>query len=82
MGLATKKLVDLEGFTAIVNSPESNAAAQQISDRSVTLVRNEGDFVPLKAAGDTAFFILTEGRTSVEGQAFALEVRKRAVRPT
>jgi beta-N-acetylhexosaminidase len=61
-----------------VNSIESNAVAQRISDRAVTLVRNEGDLVPLKSPGTTAFFLLTEGRASVEGQAFAAEVRKRA----
>jgi beta-N-acetylhexosaminidase len=79
VGLAAKKLVDVEGVHSAVNSPESNAAAQLISDRSVTLVRNQNDFVPLKPSGNTAFFILTEGSTSVEGQAFALEVRKRSV---
>jgi len=78
VGLAAKKLVDLEAIHSVVNSLESNAVAQQICDRSVTLVRNENDFVPLKPSGDTAFFILAEGSTSVEGQAFALEVRKRS----
>jgi beta-N-acetylhexosaminidase len=78
VGLATKKLVDLEEIHSVVNSIESNAVAQQISDRSVTLVRNEKDFVPLQAATTTAFFLLTEGPTSVEGQAFAAEVRKRS----
>ncbi len=62
----------------MVNSAESNAAAQQISDRSVTLVRNTGDVVPLKAPATTAFFILAEGRTSVEGDAFGAEIRKRS----
>ncbi len=76
VGLGSKKLVDLEEIHSVVNSAESNAAAQQIADRSVTLVRNAGDFVPLKAPATTAFFILAEGRTSVEGDAFAAEVRK------
>jgi len=79
VGLAAKKLVDLEAVHSVVNSIESNAVAQLISDRSVTLVRNQDGFVPLKPSGNTAFFILTEGSTSVEGQAFALEVRKRSV---
>jgi len=78
LGLATKRLVDLEDIHSVVDSAESNAVAQQISDRSVTLVRNENDFVPLKSAATTAFFILTEGRASVEGLAFAAEVRKRS----
>jgi beta-N-acetylhexosaminidase len=79
VGLATKKLVDLDEIHEVVNSPESNTVAQQIADRSVTLVRNQQDFVPLKPAGDTAYFVLAESSTSTEGQAFALEVRKRAV---
>jgi len=79
VGLAARKLVDLEAVHSVVNSLESNAVAQQISDRSVTLVKNENEFVPLKPSGNTAFFILTEGSASVEGQAFALEVRKRSV---
>ena len=78
VGLATKRLVDLEEIHSVVNSTESNAAAQQISDRSVTLVRNTGDVIPLKAPATTAFFILAEGRTSVEGDAFGAEVRKRS----
>jgi beta-N-acetylhexosaminidase len=82
VGLAAKKLVDLEAVHSVVNSIESNAVAQLISDRSVTLVRNQNDFVPLKPSGNTAFFVLTEGSTSVEGQAFALEVRKRSVMAT
>jgi len=82
VGLASKKLVDLEEIHSVVNSAESNAEAQRIADRSVTLVRNTGDFVPLKAPGTTAFFILAEGRSSVEGEAFAAEVRKRSAAAT
>lgn len=78
VGLASKKLVDLEQVHSVVNSIESNAVAQKIADRSVTLVRNTGDFVPLKQPATTAFFLLIEGRDSVEGQAFAFEVRKRS----
>jgi len=79
VGLAANKLVDLEAVHSVVNSPESNAVAQLIADHSVTLVRNQNDFVPLKPSGNTAFFILTESSASVEGQAFAVEVRKRSV---
>ena len=78
VGLASKKLVDLEDIHSVVNSMESNEAAQLISDRSVTLVRNQNDLVPLKSPGATAFFILIEGRASAEGFGFAAEVRKRS----
>lgn len=78
LGLATKRLVDLDEIHNVVDSMESNAVAQQISDRSVTLVRNTGDLVPLKSAATTAFFALTEGRASVEGQALSTEIRRRS----
>jgi beta-N-acetylhexosaminidase len=78
LGLAAKKLVDIDNIHDVVNSPESNAVSQEIADRSVTLVRNNDDFVPLKSPATTAFFLLAESRTGVEGQAFAQELKKRA----
>lgn len=78
VGLGIRKLVDLEDIHTVVDSLESNAVAQRISDRSVTLVRNNDDQVPIRNAVSTAFFLLTESRASVEGQAFAFEVKKRA----
>jgi beta-N-acetylhexosaminidase len=54
--------------------------AQGIADKSVTLVRNEGNMLPLKAgssaAATTAIFALGEGRTSIEGLAMAAELRR------
>jgi beta-N-acetylhexosaminidase len=77
VGLATKKLVDVDEISDVVSSPESVAVAQQISDKSVTLVKNDGAMVPLKAPATTAFFVLGESRTGVEGQAFAAEMKRR-----
>ncbi|HKD06713.1 MAG TPA: glycoside hydrolase family 3 N-terminal domain-containing protein [Bryobacteraceae bacterium] len=78
VGLGTKKLVDVDDIHDVVNSPESAAAAQEISDKSVTLVKNEGGFVPLKNTDSTAFYLLAESRTGTEGQALAAELKKRA----
>jgi beta-N-acetylhexosaminidase len=78
VGLAAKKLVDLETVHEKVNAPESVAVAQQIADKSVTLVRNDGNLLPLAKDASTAYFILTEAHSTVEGQAFLTEVRKRA----
>ena len=80
VGLAAKRLVDLDEIHSVVNDPESNAIAQEICDRSITLVRNQGDLVPLKApaVSTTAFFALVEGKASTEGLAMAAEVRRRA----
>jgi beta-N-acetylhexosaminidase len=78
VGLATKRTVDLDEIHSVVDSLESNAAAQRIADRSVTLVKNENDLIPVKDPATTAFFVLTEGRASVEGVAFVSELRRRA----
>jgi beta-N-acetylhexosaminidase len=77
VGLGTKKLVDVDDISDVVSSPESVAVAQQISDKSVTLVRNEGGMLPLKDPSATAFFVLGESRTGAEGQAFAAELKHR-----
>ncbi len=78
VGLAAKRLVSIEQIHAIVNAPESAAVAQQIADKSVTLLRNEDNFLPLARDASTAYFILTEAHATVEGQAFLTELRKRA----
>ncbi len=81
VGLGVTSIVDLEAINDEINSPESNAKAQDIADHSVTLVKNEGDLVPIplpmKDPSKTCFWSLAEGRTSVEGQAMAAEIRKR-----
>jgi beta-N-acetylhexosaminidase len=78
VGLATKRTVDLDEVHSVVDSLESNAVAQRIADRSVTLVKNDNDLIPLKEPASTAFFVLTEGRASVEGVAFVTELRRHA----
>jgi beta-N-acetylhexosaminidase len=82
VGLATKRTVDLDRIHALVNSSESNAAAQRIADRSVTLVTNQNGLIPLRTPASAAFFVMAESHSSVEGQAFALEVKKRAAAAT
>jgi beta-N-acetylhexosaminidase len=77
VGLGAGAQVDLNLIPKIVNTPESNAAAQKIADRSVTLVRNQNGIVPLKDTADTVFYTMNEGPASVEGTAFYDEVRKR-----
>jgi beta-N-acetylhexosaminidase len=78
VGLDRKRFVDLEGIGDVVNSPEDNERAQEIADRAVTLVRNNGGAVPLADAPSTCFVVMPESRYSAEGQVFMQEVRKRA----
>ena len=55
VGLDRKRFVDLEGIGDVVNSPEDNDRAQEIADRAVTLVRNQGNAVPLADPQGTLF---------------------------
>jgi beta-N-acetylhexosaminidase len=77
LGLGTKKLVDIEAIRALIDTEESNAVARQVADRSVTLLRNQNQAVPLKSPQSTAFFLLAERRGSVEGEAMAAELLRR-----
>ena len=77
VGLGASAQVDVNLIPKIVNTPESNAAAQKIADRSVTLVRNQNRIVPLKDTADTVFYTMNEGPASVEGNAFYDEVHRR-----
>jgi beta-N-acetylhexosaminidase len=78
VGLDRAKLVDLEAIADVVNSPEAAVQAQEVADRAITLVRNEGAALPLRNPGATCFLILSESRYSTEGQTIAQELQKRA----
>lgn len=49
LGLRKQKLVDLNALNAAFGRTEFTAAAQDISDRGVTLLRNDENLVPLDA---------------------------------
>jgi beta-N-acetylhexosaminidase len=78
VGLDRSRLVDLEAIADVIDSPESAARAQQITDRGVTLVKNDGSVAPLRNPKDACFVILTEGRYSNEGQALTRELSLRS----
>ncbi len=60
VGLANNRLVDTVRLKALVNTAESNAEAQKIADKSVTLVRDEKKIVPLDGKESTVFYTLVE----------------------
>jgi beta-N-acetylhexosaminidase len=76
VGLGTTSLVNLEAINDEINSPDSIAKAQDIADKSVTLVKNADKLVPLREPAKACFWSLAEGRTSIEGMAMAAELRK------
>ncbi len=88
VGLTKSKLVDLDAISAAIDSQEEAEHAQSVSDRAVTVVRNEsvrneavvngGNAVPL-ASPDQACLVVSSGiRLSAFGQKMADEFHKRA----
>ncbi len=77
MGLGRRSTVDLEAISDQIAMPEDQERAQEIASRAVTLVKNDGGLVPLRAPAQTCFLTLAESRYSTEGQEFAQEVRRR-----
>ena len=78
VGLDRRRYVDPEAIGEEVNSEEANEKAQEIAERAVTLVKNEGGLIPLRDPARACFLVLAEGRFATGGQAFLQEVRKRA----
>jgi beta-N-acetylhexosaminidase len=77
VGLARRRLVNLEAMLDNLDTPEEIERAQQIAERAVTLVRNERGLVPIAPASSVSFFALTESATASEGRVLAAEIRKR-----
>ena len=80
VGLDRKRFTDIEAMGDVIESPEADAKAQEIADRAVTLVRNNGNLVPLAAPEQACFVVMPENRFSAEGQVFTQQVRKRAAK--
>ncbi len=80
VGLDRKRFVEVEGLGDTIDSPEANEKAQEVADRAVTLVRNNGRTVPLAAPEQACFVVMPQNRFSTEGQVFTQQVRKRLPR--
>jgi beta-N-acetylhexosaminidase len=88
VGLDRKRFVNVEALGDLINSPEANEIAQQVAERAITLVRNQGGaggtggMLPLAAPERACFLALAESRDSNEGQTFSQEVRARLAQAT
>jgi len=80
VGLDRKRFIDVEALADVIDSPEANEKAQEIADRAVTLVRNNGNAVPLAAPDQACVVVMPETRFGAEGQLFTHQVRKRSPR--
>jgi beta-N-acetylhexosaminidase len=77
VGLNHRRYVDPEAAMDELDRPEDIAKADEIAERAVTLVKNDGGVVPLKNAG-AGFLILPESCCGEQGRSFAAEALRRA----
>ena len=73
-----KKLVDLEAIADGIDVTESAEMSQQISDHAVTLVKNEGEVLPLKPAKDLCLVALVSRRNTSFGVRLLREFEHRS----
>jgi len=77
VGLHKQRLVNVEEISDVIGSTESEAHAQSAADRAVTLVKNEGDLLPLANQAAACVWVLTESRYGTQGRRFLEEMRSR-----
>ena len=77
VGLNLNKLVNVEEISDTIDSPEEVEKAQEAADKAVTLVKNEGNLVPLPDPAGACWFILTESRGGQQGVRIVDELQKR-----
>jgi beta-N-acetylhexosaminidase len=82
VGLTKNKLVNVETVADVLEAKESVESAQRVSDRAVTLLRNEtrnaGAVVPLADPNHACVIIAVQSRASTSGPRFAQEFARRA----
>ncbi len=79
IGLAQNRFVDLTAANRVVEKPENVAEANRVAEKSITLLRNESDFLPLtkERARKTLFVVIAADDDASEGAAFMPEIQKR-----
>jgi len=92
LGLDKNRLVDVGAIPSVVGIPQNIAVGQQISDDSITLVRDNGKLLPLMPRGPTQIALPQRGKLfrrrlltivlcdnvhSEDGRVLAYEIRAR-----
>jgi beta-N-acetylhexosaminidase len=80
LGLTENTQVDLGKVNQLVENPENVREANSVAEKSITLLRNANEMLPLNAekANRTLFIVAAADDEPVEGIAFMPEVQRRA----
>lgn len=79
LGLNRNRFVSLDQVTQVVAQPQNLALAQLVSERAITLVRDNGHQLPLNLSTPTVAIVLTDDAHHTEGgEEFLHALRERA----
>jgi beta-N-acetylhexosaminidase len=81
LGLHRKPLVDIDALDKIIGAPASKQAAEEAFVRSITLIKNEEDVLPLEDRGKKimVFSLSSDPGGYFAGQTFVNEVKSRCL---
>lgn len=71
------RYIDVEEVNDVLDSPDLAEHAQTAADRALTLVRNQGDVLPLRQPDKACLVALTESRFGQQGRRLAEELKQR-----
>ena len=79
LGLHTNRKIEISRIAEVVAAPESQRLAQEIADRSITVVKDEQKLLPISPLNNTQIFslVLAPGLESSPGAVFQAEMRRR-----
>ena len=79
LGLTKNRFVDLANVNSLIEKPENVAEANRTAEKSITLLRNEGNIFPITKAqaAKTLFVVIAADDDATEGATFIPEVQKR-----
>lgn len=77
-GLFQKRKLDIDKISSVVNTREHQLIADEISRKSLTLVRNRGDILPIRAKDFPSVMVLSiaDDESGKTGSYFAGQIRK------
>jgi beta-N-acetylhexosaminidase len=82
LGLTQNRLVDLAKVNQLMEKPENVREANQTAEKSITLLRNGDNILPMTAekANKTLFVVIAADDEPIEGVALMPEIARRAPR--
>lgn len=80
LGLIKQRFVDLSAVNRLVEQKANMQEAQRVAEMSITLLRNQGDLLPLNVelASRTLFIVLAADDDNLEGQVLIPQIQQRA----